>query len=50
MTFADVKVNHSKVQSELKTGSIVKAYVLFNKKGSGLALTLDKKLAHKETS
>lgn len=44
-----MKENQSKKEkSELKTGSIVKAYVLFNKKGSGLALTLDKKKARKQ--
>lgn len=48
LTFADIKDNQSKKEKhELKTGSIVKAYVLFNKKGSGLALTLDKKKARK---
>jgi hypothetical protein len=48
LTFADLKENSSKKDKhELKTGSIVKAYVLFNKKGSGLALTLDKKKARK---
>jgi predicted RNA-binding protein with RPS1 domain len=48
LTFADIKENASKKDKyELKTGSIVKAYVLFNKKGSGLALTLDKKKARK---
>jgi hypothetical protein len=31
----------------VRQGSIVSAYVLFNKKKSGLALTLDKKKAKK---
>lgn len=49
LTFADLKENQSKKEkNDLKTGSIVKAYVLFNKKGSGLALTLDKKKARKQ--
>lgn len=48
LTFADVKENASKKEKQdLKPGSMVKAYVLFNKKGSGLALTLDKKKARK---
>ena len=43
-----MKENASKKEKqELKPGSMVKAYVLFNKKGSGLALTLDKKKARK---
>lgn len=43
-----MKENQSKKEKgELKPGSIVKAYVLFNKKNSGLALTLDKKKARK---
>lgn len=46
LTFADLKENHSKKEKgELKPGSFIKTYVLFNKKGSGLALTLDKKKA-----
>jgi len=49
LTFADLKENQSKKEKgDLKTGSIVKTYVLFNKKGSGLALTLDKKKSRKE--
>jgi hypothetical protein len=41
-----VKENHTKTEKgEIKVGSFVKTYVLFNKKGSGLALTLDKKKA-----
>jgi hypothetical protein len=35
-------------KQEVKVGSSVKCYVLFNKKGSGLALTLDKKKARAE--
>lgn len=46
LTFADIKENHTKKEKgEIKPGSFVKSYVLFNKKGSGLALTLDKKKA-----
>ncbi len=46
LNFADVKENHTKTEKgEIKVGSYVKTYVLFNKKGSGLALTLDKKKA-----
>lgn len=49
LTFADIKENQSKKEKhELKAGSVIKAYVLFNKKGSGLALTLDKRKARKE--
>lgn len=49
LTFADVKENQSKREkTELKAGQCVKTYVLFNKKGSGLALTLDKKKARVE--
>lgn len=36
--------------SDLKPGSMVKTYVLFNKKKSGLALTLDKKKAKKQNA
>lgn len=46
LTFADLKENQAKKdKGELKPGSFIKTYVLFNKKGSGLALTLDKKKA-----
>jgi len=48
LTFADVKEHLSKKDKfELKPGCAVKAYVMWNKKGSGLALTLDKKKALK---
>ena len=47
LTFSDVKSNSSLVKGELKSGSIVKAFVLFIKKGSGMALTLNKKTARK---
>lgn len=40
LTFAE-----NKQKADLKVGSFVKTYVLFNKKGKGLALTLDKKKA-----
>ena len=40
LSFADVKQNQPK-KAEFKIGSCVKTYVLFNKKGKGLALTLD---------
>jgi ribosomal protein S1 len=40
LTFADVKASK---KSDLKVGDSVKCWVLFNKKGSGLALTLDSK-------
>lgn len=49
LTFADVKENHTKKEKgELKAGSSIKCYVLFNKRNSGLALTLDKKKARQE--
>lgn len=49
LTFADVKENQSKKEKgDLKAGSAVKCYVLFNKRNSGLALTLDKKKARAE--
>ena len=35
------------MKGELKQGSIVKTYVLFVKKGSGIALSLNKKTARK---
>jgi ribosomal protein S1 len=41
LTFADIKDNGSQIK-DLKTGSVVKAYVLFRKKDKGMALTLDK--------
>ena len=47
LTFADVKANSALIKGELKSGSIVKAFVLFVKKGSGMALTLNKKTARK---
>ena len=44
----DVKENSSKLKvSELKAGCAIKAYCLFVKKGSGIALTLSKKKAKK---
>ena len=47
LTYADVKANSSLIKGELKSGSIVKSFVLFVKKGSGMALTLNKKSARK---
>jgi len=44
LNFTDVKEK----KGDVKVGSSVKCYVLFNKKGSGLALTLDKKKARAE--
>jgi hypothetical protein len=53
-SFGDIKglltfneVNSDKSPVKVRQGSIVSAYVLFNKKKSGLALTLDKKKARK---
>lgn len=45
LTFDEIKKSSSqKVKiTDLKPGSVVKTFVLFNKKNSGLALTLDKK-------
>ena len=44
LTFTDVSENMSKKEkSELKPGACVKTYVLWSKRNSGLALTLDKK-------
>ena len=45
LNFTDIKESK---KAEVKVGSAVKCYVLFNKKGSGLALTLDKKKARAE--
>jgi hypothetical protein len=45
LTFSDINADSSGIKVRL--GSIVTAYVLFNKKKSGLALTLDKKKARK---
>lgn len=42
LSFSDVKQNQPK-KADYKIGSCVKTYVLFNKKGKGLALTLDAK-------
>ena len=47
LTYQDVKSNSTLIKSELKSGSLVKAFVLFVKKGSGMALTLNKKTARK---
>ena len=44
LNFADVSENMSKKEKgELKPGACVKTYVLWSKRNSGLALTLDKK-------
>ena len=45
----DVKEHAAKKQkaADFKPGSVIKAYVLFVKKGSGIALTLSKKKAKK---
>ena len=44
LTFADVSENMSKKEKgELKPGACVKTCVMWNKRNSGLALTLDKK-------
>jgi hypothetical protein len=45
LTLVDIEKN--KQIGNFKIGSMVKAWVLFNKKKSGLALTLDKKRAKK---
>ena len=45
LTIVDIEKN--KQIGVFKIGSLVKAWVLFNKKKSGLALTLDKKKAKK---
>lgn len=47
MKFDDIKKSKKVKVGDLKSGTIVKTYVLFNKKQSGLALTLDK---HKSKS
>jgi len=45
LTFDEIKKSTTQKLkiSDLKEGSVVKAFVLFNKKSSGLALTLDRK-------
>jgi len=47
LTHADIKENAAKhlKSTDLKSGSAVKCYVQFIKKGSGIALTLSKKKA-----
>ena len=52
LTHSDIKSNSSllKGSGELKSGSVVKTYILFIKKESGLALTLNKKTARKGKS
>jgi hypothetical protein len=42
LTFKDIKEHGKASTKDLKSGSIVKAYVLFRKKDKGMALTLDK--------
>ena len=43
LTFDDIKKSSKVRITELKEGSMIKAFVLFNKNDSGVALTLDKK-------
>ena len=43
LTFTEIK----EAKKNIRAGTVVKAYVLFNKKKTGLALTFDKKKANK---